>query len=226
MVVRSPAAPLSPWSSDLVEPQVDPTAYIHSFAKLTGDVRVGADVLIAPGTSIRADQGTPFYIGDQVTIQDGVVIHALEQGRVQGDDQAQYAVWIGHRTALTHMVLVHGPAYIGDNCFIGFRSTIFNAKVGRGCIIMMHALIQDVDIPPGKYVPSGAVITNQQQANRLPDVNESDRQFAQHIIQVNQALRADYQSMAHKSNLHSAQDHRFSSDNKPMNSTTLDAAIV
>jgi len=35
---------------------------------------------------------------------------------------------------------------------------------------MMHALIQDVEIPAGKYVPSGSVITNQQQADRLRDV--------------------------------------------------------
>jgi carbon dioxide concentrating mechanism protein CcmM len=57
---------------------------------------------------------------------------------------------------------------------------------------MMHALIQDVIIPPGKYVPSGAVITNQQQADRLPDVQEADRAFAHHVVQINEALLAGY----------------------------------
>jgi carbon dioxide concentrating mechanism protein CcmM len=90
------------------------------------------------------------------------------------------------------MALIHGPAYIGDHCFIGFRSTVFNAKVGDGCIVMMHALIQDVTIPPGKYVPSGAVITNQQQADRLPDVIDSDKKFAHHVVQINEALRVGY----------------------------------
>ena len=90
------------------------------------------------------------------------------------------------------MALVHGPAYIGNSCFIGFRSTIFNARVGEGCIVMMHALIQDVEIPPGKYVPSGAVITNQQQANRLPDVQPDDIEFASHVVGINQALRSGY----------------------------------
>ena len=66
------------------------------------------------------------------------------------------------------MALIHGPAYVGNDCFIGFRSTVFNAQVGHGCIVMMHALIQDVEIPSGKYVPSGAVITTQQAADRLP----------------------------------------------------------
>ncbi|MGB5636406.1 MAG: ribulose bisphosphate carboxylase small subunit [Waterburya sp.] len=192
MVVRTKAAPPTPWSSDLATPQVDESAYVHSFSRLIGDVRVGANVFVAPGSSIRADEGTPFYIGASSNIQDGVVIHGLEKGRVVGDDGNEYSVWIGSNTCITHMALIHGPAYIGDECFIGFRSTVFNAKVGNGCIIMMHALIQDVEIPPGKYVPSGAVIVNQQQADRLPDVIDSDRSFANHVVQINEALLAGY----------------------------------
>ncbi|ACK69813.1 Carbonate dehydratase [Gloeothece citriformis PCC 7424] len=192
MAVRTIAAPPTPWSRNLAEPQIDESAYVHSFSNLIGDVTVRPNVLIAPGTSIRADEGTPFYIGESTNIQDGVVIHGLEKGRVVGDDSKEYSVWIGKEVCITHMALIHGPAYIGDECFIGFRSTVFNARVGRGCIIMMHALIQDVEIPPGKYVPSGAVITNQQQADRLPDVNQSDRTFADHVVEINEALRAGY----------------------------------
>jgi carbon dioxide concentrating mechanism protein CcmM len=91
------------------------------------------------------------------------------------------------------MSLIHGPAYIGDDCFIGFRSTVFNARIGSGCIVMMHALVQDVEIPPGKYVPSGAVINSQQQADRLPDVEDEDRLFANRIVACNEALRLGYQ---------------------------------
>lgn len=192
MVVRTNAAPPTPWSNDLATPKVDSSAYVHSFSRLIGDVRVGANVFIAPGSSIRADEGTPFYIGESSNIQDGVVIHGLEKGRVVGDDSKEYSVWIGENTCITHMALIHGPAYIGNECFIGFRSTVFNAKVGDGCIVMMHALIQDVEIPPGKYVPSGAVIVNQQQAERLPDVIDSDRSFANHVVEINEALLAGY----------------------------------
>lgn len=192
MVVRKRAAPPTPWSKSLAEPQIDPSAYVHSFSNIIGDVRIGANVLISPGTSIRADEGTPFYIGDSTNIQDGVVIHGLEKGQVIGDDHNSYSVWIGKNSCITHMALIHGPAYVGDNCFIGFRSTVFNARVGSGSIVMMHALVQDVEIPPGKYVASGAVITNQQQADRLPDVQEADLQFAHHVVQINEALRAGY----------------------------------
>lgn len=192
MAARTKAAPPTPWSNNLATPKVDKTAYVHSFSRLIGDVRIGANVFVAPGSSIRADEGTPFFIGESSNIQDGVVIHGLEQGRVVGDDNQEYSVWIGKNTCITHMALIHGPAYIGDECFIGFRSTVFNAKVGDGCIIMMHALIQDVDIPPGKYVPSGAVIVNQQQAERLPNVIDSDLAFANHVVEINEALLAGY----------------------------------
>lgn len=192
MAAQKIAAPPTPWSKSLAQPQIHETAFVHSFSNIIGDVVIGAKVLIAPGTSIRADEGAPFHIGDGTNIQDGVVIHGLEEGRVIGENQQQYSVWIGENTSITHMSLIHGPAYIGNNCFIGFRSTVFNARVGDGCIVMMHALIQDVEIPPGRYVPSGAVITTQQQADRLPSVSSTDVQFANHVVDVNDALRSGY----------------------------------
>lgn len=205
MVVRSTAAPPTPWSKDLAEPKIHQSAYVHSFSNLIGDVTVGENVLISPGTSIRADEGAPFYIGAATNIQDGVVIHGLEQGRVVGGDGQNYSVWIGDRTCITHMALIHGPAYVGNGCFIGFRSTVFNARIGDGCIVMMHALIQDVEIPPGKYVPSGAVITNQQQVERLSNVTDADRAFANHVVEINEALLEGYQCAKNDSCLASLQ---------------------
>ena len=192
MAARTKAASPTPWSKDSRSPQVDSSAYVHSFSRVIGDVKVGANVFIAPGSSIRADEGTPFYIGEDSTIQDGVVINGLETGRVVGGDRRKYSVWVGKNTCITHMALIHGPAYIGDECFIGFRSTVSNAKIGDNCIVMMHALIQDVEIPSGKYVPSGATVVNQQQAERLPDVTDSDRSLVDHVAEINEALLAGY----------------------------------
>ena len=171
----------NPWSRNLADPQISATAYVHSFANLVGDVQIDDNVVIAPGTSIRADEGTPFAIGQQTQIQNGVVIHGLEAGRVLGDDQQEYSVWIGQRCCIGHLSLIHGPAFIGDQCFVGFRSTILNARVGAGAVVMMHALVQNVEIPPGKLVPSGAIITHQSQADNLPDVQDGDRQFIQSL---------------------------------------------
>jgi carbon dioxide concentrating mechanism protein CcmM len=240
MVVRSSAAPPTPWSKNLAEPNIHETAYIHSSSNIIGDVRIGANVLVAPGTSIRADEGCPFYIGQGTNIQDGVVVHGLEKGRVVGDDGQEYSAWIGDNTCITHMALIHGPVYIGSDCFVGFRSTVFNARVGTGCVIMMHTLIQDVELPPGKYVSSGSVITNQQQADRLPDVQEADRQFANHVVAINEALRTGYrcasdpvclattQNGTHQINLAGAVLNSVSTTDyrTPMEDGKVNAAIV
>ena len=230
MVARSSAAPPTPWSKSLTTPKIDETAYVHSFSNIIGDVRIGAEVLIAPGTSIRADEGSPFSIGKGTNVQDGVVVHGLERGRVIGDDNQSYSVWIGDNASITHMALIHGPAYIGDDCFIGFRSTVFNARVGQGSIVMMHALIQDVEIPPGKYVASGSVITNQQQADRLPDVRADDVKFATHVVGINDALRSGYHCADNVSCIASVRDEmtRAYESSESVNSanTRLSADVV
>ncbi|NJR51967.1 MAG: carbon dioxide concentrating mechanism protein CcmM [Leptolyngbyaceae cyanobacterium CSU_1_3] len=192
MDIHNIPTPPTPWTQQLIEPAIAPSVYIHPLTNVIGDVRIGAQVHIAPGVSIRADEGMPFYIGANVNIQDGVVIHGLEQGRVTGDDGEPYSVWISDNASITHMALIHGPAYVGKGCFIGFRSTVFNARVGDGCIVMSHALIENVEVPAGKYIASGSVIIHQQQADRLPNVQEADSTFARHVVSINQKLRQGY----------------------------------
>ncbi|WP_309224488.1 ribulose bisphosphate carboxylase small subunit [Halomicronema sp. CCY15110] len=165
---------------------------MHDFAEVVGDVRIADDVLVAPGAAIRADANVVFSLGAGTAIQDGVLIQALREGRVLGDDDKSYAVWIGANVCIAHKAIIQGPAYIGDQAFVGFRSTIFNARLGAGCIVMMHALVQDVEIPPGKVVPSGAVITQQDQADRLADAQPPDLAFVAELTTINQALRTGY----------------------------------
>jgi carbon dioxide concentrating mechanism protein CcmM len=196
MVARTTAAPPTPRFADLAEPQIHPSAYLHPLSQVTGPIRVEADVLIGPGASVRADGGAPFFIGVGAAIQDGAVIHGLGQGRVLGDDQAAYSVWIGAGASVTHKTLIHGPAYVGEGCFVGFRSTLFNARLGKGSIVMMHALVQDVDVPPGKLVPSGMVLTQQEQADQLPDVQPDDLALAQEIMGAHESRRFTHPEVA------------------------------
>ncbi|HEY9889560.1 MAG TPA: ribulose bisphosphate carboxylase small subunit [Candidatus Obscuribacterales bacterium] len=219
MLTRSAAAPPTPWSQDLAQPVVNASAIVHAFSQLIGDVRVAENVMIAPGSSIRADEGSPFAIGAGSSIQDGVVIHGLEEGRVLGDDGQPYSVWVGTGVCITHKSIIHGPAYLGDGAFVGFRSTIFNARLGAGCVVMMHALVQDVEIPPGKFVPSGAVITRQEQADALADAQPQDLAFVQELISANQALRAGYACAADDACLREVISDR---DRQPLTSIAQD----
>lgn len=162
-------------------PTIHPTALVHPFANVVGQVTIAAGAKVGPGTSLRADRGAAFHIGAGASVEDGALIHGLAAGCVLGDDGQDYAVWIGEAATVSHLALVHGPAYIGNGCFIGFRSTVFNARVGDGCIVMMHVLIQDVEIPSGRYVPSGSTILTQEQADALPVARERDREFVRQL---------------------------------------------
>ena len=62
-------------------PEIHPSALIDPSAQIIGQVKIGKNVFIAPLTIIRADErgpdGTvsPIIIGEEVNIQDGVIIH-------------------------------------------------------------------------------------------------------------------------------------------------------
>jgi carbon dioxide concentrating mechanism protein CcmM len=240
MVVRGSVAPPTR-SANLAQPTIDQAVRVQSSFnpiefELSGDIHLGVNASIAPGVSIRADKGGSFYIGDGSSIQDGAVIHGLEQGRVLGDDRKPYSVWIGEGVSITHLALIHGPVYIGDHCFIGFRSTVFNARVGKGSIVMMHTLIQDVEIPPGKYVPSGSVITTQQQADRLPNVQSIDLKFASKMASIQDGLRPDRsaesvpspQSVSRETGntTETSSSHRSSQDANQMQNPHLDSQVI
>lgn len=164
------------------QPQIDPAASVYDRSQVVGNVRIDSGASVAPGAIIRADSEAPFFIGADTSLQEGVLIQAGTAGRILGDDEQDYGVWIGPYSVLTPKVIIQGPVYIGANCFIGFRSTLMNARLGAGCIIMMHALVQDVEVPPGKFIPSGAVVNDQDQADRLPDIQPADLAFAQEIL--------------------------------------------
>jgi carbon dioxide concentrating mechanism protein CcmM len=189
MAARSSASSKKRSSLARTQPQVDASAIVHAVSNISGDVEIAANVSISPGASVCADGSNPFYIGAGSKVHDGVGIHSWDKGRVLGDNQRDYGVWIGSNTAISHKALIHGPAYIGDDCFIGFRSTVFNARINEGCIVMMHVLIQDVEISAHKYVPSGAIITTQAQADNLPDVRPEDLDLVGHLTGMDTSSR-------------------------------------
>lgn len=175
MAIRTPAA--SPT-------QTAPGSQVHPLAQVHGQVKVASGAMLAAGVTVQADPDATVRLGSATVLQEGATIYGRTQGRVLGDDRAPYAVWVGDRAFLTYKVLVQSPVYVGSDCFIGFRSTLYNARLGAGCVVMMHALVQDVAVPPGKLVPSGAVITQQHQADSLPDVSAADRALVNELSQT------------------------------------------
>lgn len=66
---------------------------------------------------------------------------------------------------------------MGDNCFIGFGSVVFNATLGDDCVILHRVLVKDVKIPPLRLIGDGAVVNKQGIADRLGEVTVGDSDF-------------------------------------------------
>ena len=73
-------------------------------------------------TSIRADVGSPFIIGDSADIEDRVTFHALSGTSIR----------IGANLDTDDNVVFHGPLVVGDNLTIADDAVLFRATSVTG----------------------------------------------------------------------------------------------
>jgi len=183
-------------------PDIDDSAFIHPLAAVIGNVIIGKKVMVSPFASMRGDEGQPLFVGDESNIQDGVVVHALETDLETGKnlvevENREYAVYVGKRVSLSHQVLVHGPAVIEDDTFVGMQSQILMSRIGRGCVTEPKCLVMGVEIKAGRYVPAGSVIKSQEDADNLPVITDGYvfKFLNSEVVKVNTALADGYSKM-------------------------------
>jgi carbonic anhydrase len=203
------------FNQNVTFPNIEDTAFIHPFAVVIGDCYIGNMVMMSPTAVCRGDEGTPIHIGDFSNIQDGVLIHDLqtttdiknfdqrlfnkEGERISINDsrtvqEGEYSVFVGNRSSLAHDAMIHGPAWIGNDTFIGMKSIVYNAKVGNNVAVGISSVITNVvEIPDNKFVPPGSIITNQEQANNLPDrIGTPFEEYNKGVVDVNVKLAEGY----------------------------------
>ena len=200
-----PNGPTS-FNPDIESPDIDPSAYIDPKASVIRNVHIGSRVYVAPFASARGDEGQPIFIDDGSNLQDGVVIHALET--IEGGEEVsgnlvkvggnKYAVHVGKNVSLAHQSHVHGPARVGDDTFIGMQALLFKAQVGSNCVVEPKALVMGVTVADGHYVPAGALITKQEQADALPVITDdyAFKSLNAAVLHVNQQLADGYNGVA------------------------------
>jgi len=167
-------------------PTIHKTAYIDPSAVVLGNVMIGKNVFVAPGAVIRADEwGSSITIGDHCNIQDRVIIHAL------GDS----SVIIGKKTSLSHGCIVHGPCRIGKECFIGFGSVIFRAKLHDGVFVKFMATVLEVVIPSRRVIANGLIVDKVREVKVLGSVSKEEREFSRKVLKANLDLLKGYRSL-------------------------------
>jgi carbonic anhydrase/acetyltransferase-like protein (isoleucine patch superfamily) len=119
-------------------PVIDPSAFVHPQAVVTGNVVIGRDVYIGPGAALRGDWGG-IVIEDGCNVQENCTIHMFPGVTVRLKEGAH----IGHGA------IIHG-ATIGRNVLVGMNSVIMDeVDIGDECIIGALTFINaNTKVPP------------------------------------------------------------------------------
>ncbi|MBN9383098.1 MAG: transferase hexapeptide repeat family protein [Chitinophagaceae bacterium] len=118
-------------------PVVDPSAFVHPQAAVTGNVVIGKNVYVGPGAAIRGDWGR-IVIADGCNVQENCTIHMFPG----------VTVWLKEGAHIGHGAVIHG-AVVGRNCLIGMNSVIMdNVQLGEECIVGALSFIKaGMEIP-------------------------------------------------------------------------------
>jgi len=113
-----------------LEPDIDPSAYIHPEATVIGRVVIGPESSVWPQAVIRGDDNT-ITIGAQTSIQDGAIIHCTE------DQQTK----IGDRCTVGHLAHLEGCT-VHDDSLIGSGSIVLHgAVIGPNALVGAAAMV-------------------------------------------------------------------------------------
>jgi carbonic anhydrase/acetyltransferase-like protein (isoleucine patch superfamily) len=128
-------------------PTLGERVFIDPACTVIGDVHIGDDSSIWPGTVIRGDVNV-IRIGARSNIQDGTIIHVSHDG--PSGKPVGFPALIGDDVTIGHGAIIHA-CRIGDGSLIGMGATVLdgavvekNGFVGAGAVIA-----------PGKTVRSG-----------------------------------------------------------------------
>ncbi|HEY0905992.1 MAG TPA: gamma carbonic anhydrase family protein [Methylophilus sp.] len=125
------------------QPHLGAGTWLHASATVIGQVHLGADCSVWPGTVIRGDVNR-IVIGDGSNIQDNSVLHVSHPGPQHPQGAP---LIIGQHVSIGHRVLLHGCT-IEDECLIGM-----------GSILMDHVLVKKhVIVAAGSLVPEGKIL--------------------------------------------------------------------
>ena len=128
-------------------PTVGDRVYLDPAASVIGDVVLGDDVSIWPGTVVRGDVNF-IRIGARTNIQDGSVVHVSHDGphaRLGG-----FATVIGNDVTIGHKAIIHA-CRIEDASLIGMGAIVLD-----GVVVKKHGFVgAGALVAPGKVVGEG-----------------------------------------------------------------------
>ena len=159
-------------------PVLGQRTYIDPACTIIGEVELGDDVSVWPGTVIRGDVNH-IRIGARSNVQDGTVIHVSHASPY---NKGGYPTLVGEGVTIGHGCIIHACT-IGDYCLIGMGACILD-----GAVIEANAFIAaGAVIGPGKRVRSGELWAGNP-ARLMRQLSEKDieglRYSADHYVRL------------------------------------------
>ncbi len=127
-------------------PGIAESAYVHPNATVIGDVSVGADSSIWPGTVVRGDVNL-IRIGEGTNVQDLSMLHVSHKSSW---DPEGAPLIIGNNVTIGHTVILHGCT-IEDESLIGMGSLVMDKVVVQKHVLLGAGSL----VPEGKVLESG-----------------------------------------------------------------------
>jgi phenylacetic acid degradation protein len=125
-------------------PVVDPSAFVHPQAAVTGNVVIGKDCYIGPGAALRGDWGG-IVLEDGCNVQENCTIHMFPG----------VTVYLRAGAHIGHGAIIHG-AEIGRNCLVGMNAIIMDRVVlGEESIVGALTFIKEGEIIPPRSLVVG-----------------------------------------------------------------------
>ncbi|MCB1661400.1 MAG: gamma carbonic anhydrase family protein [Pseudomonadales bacterium] len=129
-----------------INPTLGKDVYVDPLALVLGDVHLGNDCSVWPGTIIRGDVHR-IRIGERCNIQDGSVLHVTHAGKFTADG---YPLILGNDITVGHQAMLHGCT-LGDRILIGMGATVMDAAVVPDNVVIGAGSM----VTPGKVLESG-----------------------------------------------------------------------
>lgn len=147
-------------------PQIGANSFIDLSAVVIGDVVLGRDCSVWPGTIIRGDMHS-IRIGDRCSLQDGSVLHITHAGSFTGDG---HSLTIGNDVTVGHRAVLHGCT-LGDEILIGMGAIVMDGAVVPSRVVIGANTL----VPPGKVLQGESLyVGSPAQRVRALSANELD----------------------------------------------------
>lgn len=161
--------------TDYASPQIHDSAWVAPDAVIIGDVEVGPDTSIWPGTVVRGDIGK-VKIGANVNIQDNAVIHP----------NSNEGMRIGDNVTVAHGSVLDG-CNVDNNVLIGINVTLLHhSHVKENTIVGAGSLLT-----PGTTTERNSVYSGSP-AEKVRDLTSDDREIITKMASSYVRLKGEY----------------------------------